>query len=233
MPYLLYLQTSIGGLAHLARALRWQRRGDRFESGILHHQPRITRGFFIPHFLFRLFLNRSFPLFLSIQILTMKMRIAHRYLGFFLAGIMAVYAISGIVLIFRDSDTFKRETVETLKIETGLTGDAIGKAADVRKFKIDSTVANITYFKNGSYDSATGEAVITTKELPFVMKKMTGFHKAKSGQPLFFLNIFFGLALLFFVVSAFWMFMPRSPIFRKSLIFTAAGIVVTLVLLFV
>ena len=26
----------IGGLAHLARALRWQRRGDRFESGILH-----------------------------------------------------------------------------------------------------------------------------------------------------------------------------------------------------
>jgi len=28
---------SKGGLAHLARALRWQRRGDRFESGILHY----------------------------------------------------------------------------------------------------------------------------------------------------------------------------------------------------
>ena len=25
-----------GGLAHLARALAWQARGDRFESGILH-----------------------------------------------------------------------------------------------------------------------------------------------------------------------------------------------------
>ena len=26
-----------GGLAHLARALAWQARGDRFESGILHN----------------------------------------------------------------------------------------------------------------------------------------------------------------------------------------------------
>ncbi len=29
--------TKNGGLAHLARALRWQRRGDRFESDILHN----------------------------------------------------------------------------------------------------------------------------------------------------------------------------------------------------
>ena len=27
---------AFGGLAHLARALAWQARGDRFESGILH-----------------------------------------------------------------------------------------------------------------------------------------------------------------------------------------------------
>jgi uncharacterized iron-regulated membrane protein len=32
------------------------------------------------------------------------MRIFHRYLGFFLSGIMTVYALSGVVLIFRDSD---------------------------------------------------------------------------------------------------------------------------------
>ena len=28
---------NFGALAHLARALRWQRRGDQFESGMLHH----------------------------------------------------------------------------------------------------------------------------------------------------------------------------------------------------
>jgi len=34
-------------------------------------------------------------------------RIIHRYLGFYLVGIMAVYAISGIAMIFRNDDTFK------------------------------------------------------------------------------------------------------------------------------
>ncbi|MGB5386876.1 MAG: hypothetical protein WBN20_08840 [Eudoraea sp.] len=38
-----------------------------------------------------------------------NMRTYHRYLGFFLAGIMAVYAISGIVLTFRNTDFYKRK----------------------------------------------------------------------------------------------------------------------------
>ena len=33
-----YFINNIGGLAHLARVLAWQARGDRFESGILHKQ---------------------------------------------------------------------------------------------------------------------------------------------------------------------------------------------------
>ena len=39
------------------------------------------------------------------------MRVLHRYLGFFLAGIMAVYAISGVILIYRDTDFLKSEQV--------------------------------------------------------------------------------------------------------------------------
>ena len=38
-----------------------------------------------------------------------RMRVIHRYLGFFLAGIMAVYALSGIVLVFRKTDFLKKE----------------------------------------------------------------------------------------------------------------------------
>lgn len=36
-----------------------------------------------------------------------NMRIIHRYLGFFLAGIMAVYAVSGMVMVFRTTDFLK------------------------------------------------------------------------------------------------------------------------------
>ena len=38
------------------------------------------------------------------------MRIIHRYLGFFLAGIMTVYALSGVLLIFRSTDFLKTIT---------------------------------------------------------------------------------------------------------------------------
>ena len=37
---------------------------------------------------------------------SMTMRIIHRYLGFFLVGIMAVYATSGIGLILRVSNFY-------------------------------------------------------------------------------------------------------------------------------
>ena len=40
---MLYLR-HIGGLAHLARALRWQRRGGRFESDILHSLLKIIKN---------------------------------------------------------------------------------------------------------------------------------------------------------------------------------------------
>lgn len=167
------------------------------------------------------------------QNVQMKARIYHRYLGFFLAGIMAVYAISGIVLIFRDTDALKKEVVTTKALESNLTANQLPKATGVKKLKVDREEAGVFYFKEGTYNSATGETVITKKELPYVLKKMTGFHKAKSGQPLFFLNIIFGVGLLFFVLSAFWMFTPGTTIFKKGMIFAVSGIVLALVLLFV
>ena len=48
------------------------------------------------------------------------MRIYHRYLGFFLAGIMAIYSISGIIMIFRDTDFLKKENQKVLNVATGL-----------------------------------------------------------------------------------------------------------------
>ena len=47
----------------------------------------------------------------------MSFRILHRYLGYFLAGIMMVYALSGITLIFRKTDTFKVSIDKELVLE--------------------------------------------------------------------------------------------------------------------
>ena len=162
-----------------------------------------------------------------------KMRTFHRYLGFFLAGIMALYAISGIVLIFRDADLFHVVSEETIVLDQEVEVEQLGEALQVRKFKVEKIEGDIVYFNGGTYDQSKRTAVVTVKELPFILDKMTHLHKAKSSNALAFLNIFFGLALLFFVVSAFWMYTPKTSIFKKGMYFAAAGLVFALVLLFV
>lgn len=161
-----------------------------------------------------------------------SMRVYHRYLGFFLAGIMAVYAISGIVLIFRDTDFLKREKQINQQLKPGLTAEDLGKAIRIRDLKFESANGDIQHFKTGTYNTSTGAVSYTVKSLPMVMEKLTRLHKANTKQPLFYLNIFFGVSLLFFVISSFWMFMPKTSIFKKGLYFTLAGIVLTVVLLF-
>lgn len=163
----------------------------------------------------------------------MKMRIYHRYLGFFLAGIMAVYAISGIILIFRNTDFLKQEKIVEKQIPSSTPLEEIGAALKVRNFKIERQEGNLIFFRNGLYDESTGKAQITTKSLPFVLDKMSKMHKANSNSPLFFLNIFFGISLLFFVLSAFWMYMPGSSVFKKGMYFVLAGLVFALVVIFV
>jgi hypothetical protein len=165
--------------------------------------------------------------------LNTTMRVYHRYLGFFLAGIMAVYSISGIVLIFRETEFLKSEKIIGKTLAPDFKIDELGKELKIKDFKIEKEENGVVYFKQGTFNKITGEAKYTRKELPFIMEKMTKMHKATTKQPLFFLNIFFGLSLLFFVISSFWMFLPKTEIFRKGLYFTIGGIVLTLLLLFV
>lgn len=162
-----------------------------------------------------------------------SMRVLHRYLGFFLAGIMAVYAISGIVLIFRDTDFLKSEHTEEIKIEPNIKNENIGKALDLRRYNFEREEGDMVYFKNGDYNKKTGVAHITSKELPYILDKMTHLHKASTDDPLYWLNIFFGVALLFFVLSAFWMYLPKTKVFKTGLLYSLAGLVLTLILLFV
>ncbi len=164
--------------------------------------------------------------------LSTKMRVYHRYLGFFLAGIMAVYSLSGIILIFRETPFLKKEVHQMKTLKPLLTGEDLGRELKIKGFKEDRLEGDLVYFKQGTYNRVTGHADYTQKEYSFIVKKMTNLHKASSKHPLFYLNVFFGLSLFFFVISSFWMFLPKTTIFKKSMYFTLAGIVLTLLLLF-
>lgn len=163
--------------------------------------------------------------------LSLKFRVLHRYLGFFLAGVMAIYAISGIIMIFRETNFLKKETVETRQLEPNLTGGELSPKLRMG-VKVEKTEGDVLYFKEGNYNKATGVAIVTKMKLPFVLEKMERLHKATTDSPLYFFNIFFGLSLLFFVLSAFWMFLPSMPIFKKGIYYAIGGIVLTLIMLF-
>ena len=160
------------------------------------------------------------------------MRIFHRYLGFFLSGIMAVYAISGIVMIFRETEFLKSEREIEKQLAVALPDAEVGSTLRIKEFKVERSEGSLIYFREGTYDKKSGLAKYKAKQLPYVLDKMTKLHKATTNRPLYFLNIFFGVALLFFVLSAFWMFMPKTEVFRKGLYFALVGIVLTLILVF-
>ena len=161
-----------------------------------------------------------------------QIRVIHRYLGYFLSGIMFVYALSGIILIFRDTNFLKSEVISERQLEPNLTKREL--AGKFRKgVKVQKQEGDIFYYKNGNYNQKTGVAITKKMELPFVIEKMEHLHKANTKSPLYFLNIFFGSSLLFFVISAFWMYTPKMPVFKKGMYFAIGGIVLTVVLLFV
>lgn len=158
----------------------------------------------------------------------MAFRKYHRWLGFFLAGIMGVYALSGILLIFRPTDILKYEQTETRQFEVNLSGVDLLPLLKIRGSKVTDENADVVVLNVGQYDKDSGEATITKKDYPLVLAKMVKLHKATNNSPLFWLNISFGLGLLFFVISAFLMFIPKLPMYKNGLKIAGLGAIVTI-----
>src|SRR5574343_319282 len=98
-----------------------------------------------------------------------KMRVYHRYLGFFLAGIMAVYSISGIIMIFRETDFLKKEKQKKKTIKPNVSSENLGSELKIKNLKVEKEEGNLLYFKQGTYNKETGVANYTVKSLPYVL----------------------------------------------------------------
>lgn len=160
-----------------------------------------------------------------------KIRAIHRYLGYFLVGIIIMYATSGIIMTFRDTDFLKSEKTVEKKLEPGITAENIGKALEKRKLKVTDEDAETIYFENGTYNKQTGKAIYTEKVWPPFVDKITDLHKSRSGEPLFFLNLIFASSLVFFVVSSFWMYPSHSKNFKTGMVYLGVGVAFTILML--
>ena len=114
------------------------------------------------------------------------MRVLHRYLGFFLAGITAVYAISGVAMIFRDTDILKKKYDYKLLVETNLNADELVEAIELKRLREVREENGKIYYKEGSSNKTSGEVNYSLIKPPYVLDEMQHLHKARSNDTLFF-----------------------------------------------
>jgi uncharacterized protein len=156
----------------------------------------------------------------------------HRDIGFTIVGLTVLFALSGIVQIYRDLGFMERATRVETTLAPGMAASELGQALRVREFRVLRTEGAVTYFTGGSYDSATGRVVRTEKRYPFPLDRFSALHKAPSKFAVHWLTTIYGVLLLFMALSSFWMFRSTSSHLRRGLAFAAGGVVLALVMLF-
>jgi len=160
-------------------------------------------------------------------------RALHRDLGYFAIGLIIIYSLSGIVLVYRETNLLKKAVVIEKKLSPDLEATELGSALRFKELKVIKNDPEIIYFQDGTYNKTTGMAVYNSKVVLFPIDKFIALHKSSSSNPVHYFNIFFGVVLIVLAVTSFWMFKKGSVLFRRSLYFTVAGILVTILILLI
>jgi hypothetical protein len=160
------------------------------------------------------------------------LRIMHRYAGFFILGFVIIYGLSGITLIYRDTNLLKHDKKITLNLSPGISPSELGRPLRMRDFKVEKTEGDILYFQGGTYNNATGVAEVTVKELIFPFNKLANLHKTPADNTIHWFTLTFAIVILFLAVSSLWMFKSTTKMFRKGMLTVVIGIVYALIILF-
>jgi hypothetical protein len=159
------------------------------------------------------------------------MRSLHRDIGFFIIGLTIIYCISGIVLVFRDTTVFKIDALVEKEFDPHLEMSELGKKVKLKDFQVLKTEGDIVYFQTGIYNKVTGVAKYISKENPVLIKKFHLLHRKSSKDHLTSrITRYYGMLLFFMAISSFWMFNPKTKLFRRGIWFAASGILLAMIL---
>lgn len=159
------------------------------------------------------------------------MRSLHRDVGFLVIGMTLIYAVSGILLLYRDTNLMKFEKQIERQLEPNLEDDQIGGALRMRFFEIEKVDGDLVYFNNGTYNRSTGAAQYIQIGLPDFLNKINGLHKSSSRSVSHWFAAIFAVLLLFLALSSFWMFTAKSKNFKRGIVFSVIGLLMAVVML--
>ncbi len=158
------------------------------------------------------------------------MRVLHRDIGFLTIGLTIVYALSGVLLIYRNTDFMKIEKTEEMQLESQLTGNDLGPLLRIRNFRVEREEDGIIYFKEGSYNTTTGHSVVTRKVYIPPFDKLVNLHKVTGANKVSFIALIYGFMLTFLAVSSLFMFKFGSKKSRRGLMMIGVSVVATILI---
>lgn len=161
------------------------------------------------------------------------MRVLHRDLGFLALGMVIVYSLSGIVLIHRTDNFMKTTKKVEMTIAPNLGDKELGDALKMKKFNVIKEENGIVYFADGQYEKATGKVECEKKEVVFPLNKFSNLHKSAcaQNQGVGWFTTLFGVILFFLAISSLFMFPTGTKQFKKGMVYTVVGVILTAVLI--
>lgn len=159
------------------------------------------------------------------------MRTCHRVVGYFAIGITLVYALSGIVLNYRNTNFMKVDKQVVKTIAVALTPEELGTALELRGFKVLEISGDIVNFNTGSYNSVTGEVNYVITDYVFPFNKFSRLHKSVSSNGIHIFGVIYGIVLLFLAVSSYWMYKPGTKHHKEFFLYGGIGIAAAILLL--
>lgn len=159
------------------------------------------------------------------------MRYLHNKIGFFIVGLVIIYGLTGLLQTYRYTDLLKHSVIHEKQLARNLSDTGIGISLRLPNFKVTRIEGNVKYFQNGSYNTSSGAAVYSTKEWYSWLVPFIELHTTSTESRKYYFTTFFGVALLFMSVSAFWMFKPGTKLFSSGVYLTIAGIIASIILI--
>lgn len=158
-------------------------------------------------------------------------RSLHRDIGFIVLGLTIVYSLSGIVLIYRNSDFLKSEKQIEVQLSSNLKKSELGSKLKMKKLRITEETDSLYIFESGSYNKISGLAVFKKKSLPPFVEKLNKLHKSSNKNKVYWATTIYGVLLFFMAISSLWMFKPKTKKFKRGIILSVTGLIIAILLL--
>lgn len=161
------------------------------------------------------------------------MRSLHRDIGFFAIGLTLIFAVSGTMLIYRDTTFLKSEKQIEKQLEPNIKESDLGAALRMRAFEVKKVEGDVLFFKNGTYNKATGVAIYTEQKLPSFLEKLNELHKTSTRNATHWFTTIYGVILFFLAISSLWMFKKSNKQFKRGLVLAGGGFLLAIVILII